>query len=190
MQTRLITPPAAEPVSLLEACQHLRLADTQVEADALPDKSLIEALILTARSMAEEITGRQLMPATWELLTDEFIAGIELPKQPIQSITSITYRNDTTIATLADTQYLLDTAGGRLVTLTPDDAVAGLNSVQIKYVSGYTDAAAVPAPIKAAIKMMLGHWYENRQDVTVGTIAPPMPMASQYLLAPYRILSF
>lgn len=190
MQTRLITAPIAEPVSLLEACKHLRLADTQVEADALPDKTLIEALILTARSMAEEITGRQLMPATWELLTDEFIEGIELPKQPIQSITSITYRNNTTIATLADTQYLLDTAGGRLVTLTPDDAVAGLNSVQIKYVSGYTGATTVPAPIKQAILMMVGHWYENRQDVVTGTIAPPLPMASQYLLAPYRILSF
>jgi hypothetical protein len=44
----------------------------------------------------------------------------------------------------------------------------------------------VPAAIKAAMKLAIGHWYENRESVVVGVTAMTLPMAFDALIGPYR----
>lgn len=44
----------------------------------------------------------------------------------------------------------------------------------------------VNAAVKAAILLILGHLYANREDVVTGTIATDIPMGSRALLMPYR----
>lgn len=44
----------------------------------------------------------------------------------------------------------------------------------------------MPASVKAAILLTLGHLYGNREDVVIGTIATDMPNGAQALLWPYR----
>ena len=51
-------------------------------------------------------------------------------------------------------------------------------SVLIQYVCGYED---VPEDLKTAIKMMVAHWYENRE-------AQEMPPEAKRLLWPFRVL--
>lgn len=41
--------------------------------------------------------------------------------------------------------------------------------------------------IKAAMLLILGHLYTNREDVITGTIATDLPMGSRSLLQPYRV---
>lgn len=41
--------------------------------------------------------------------------------------------------------------------------------------------------IRAGILLTLGHLFENRQDVVVGTIATEMPLGSRQVLMPYRV---
>lgn len=41
--------------------------------------------------------------------------------------------------------------------------------------------------ITAAILLITGHLYENREEVVTGTIAARLPMASESLLWPYRL---
>lgn len=41
--------------------------------------------------------------------------------------------------------------------------------------------------IQAACLLKLGHLFANREEVVTGTIATELPLASQYLLMPYRI---
>lgn len=60
------------------------------------------------------------------------------------------------------------------------------DAVSVTYVAGYGNADAVPAPIKAAILLIVGHLYENREASTVGVSAELLPMAVDALLAPYR----
>ena len=61
MPMQLITPPAAEPVSLAEAKHHLRV-------DFDEDDALIQALICAARQSAEMLTQRQLVTARWRMV--------------------------------------------------------------------------------------------------------------------------
>lgn len=46
----------------------------------------------------------------------------------------------------------------------------------------------VPGPIKAAIKLMTGTLYQNREQVIIGQTAIEMPWAAEALLWPYRII--
>jgi len=59
-------------------------------------------------------------------------------------------------------------------------------SVQISYLAGYGGAANVPTPAKHAIKMLVGHWYANRETVLVGSISKEFEFAASALLAPLR----
>lgn len=52
------------------------------------------------------------------------------------------------------------------------------------YSSG--EAEEMSAAAKAAVLLMVGHLYENRQSVVTGTIATEIPMAARYLLWPLR----
>lgn len=45
----------------------------------------------------------------------------------------------------------------------------------------------LPAAVTAAILLMGGHLYANREAVVTGTISTALPMSVQFLLAPYRV---
>ena len=64
----------------------------------------------------------------------------------------------------------------------PNDTLVVLNGVVIQVVVGYGDDADVPQEYKQAILLLLGHWYENREQVTVGEVAREIPMGVEALL--------
>ena len=49
------------------------------------------------------------------------------------------------------------------------------------------DPMVVNDAIRAAILLLVGHLYRNREDVITGTIATKMPMGVHALLWPHRI---
>ena len=93
-----------------------REAKAFAKVDVTDDDSLIDALITAARQLVETEQNRQLMPATYELTLDEFPSSsncpIELPRPPLQSVSSITYV-DTAGATQtwSSDDYQVDTKG-------------------------------------------------------------------------------
>jgi len=101
MPLQLVTPPAEEPVSLIDAKLHLRV-------DFDEDDTLIASLISAARQAAETLTGRQFTTARWKMVLDCFpgpsLMGVPagqpftlpghailLPKCPVQTVVSINY---------------------------------------------------------------------------------------------------
>jgi hypothetical protein len=64
MGLTLITPPAMEPVSLDEAKDHLRVSSDD-------DDAYITGLVITAREMVENDTGRALLTQTWNQTFDD-----------------------------------------------------------------------------------------------------------------------
>jgi uncharacterized phiE125 gp8 family phage protein len=168
MGLKLITPPAAEPVTLADVKQHLRVTDTA-------DDLYIGALIAAARQHLdgwEGWLGRSIMPQTWELVLDAFPCNeIKIPATPVQSITSIKFdAADGFEQTLATSAYFLDNSSLSPWVL-PSDAwpatLSAVNAVRVRFVAGYADAASVPAPIKAAIMLIVGKLYRLSGD-TVG----------------------
>jgi len=183
----LVTAPASEPVTLDELKDHLRI-------DGSEEDALLAMYAQAARQAIEEDTWRALMPQTWDLYLDGWPADgvIYLPRAPLQSVTSITYRNsDNLTTTLAATVYEVDVASepGRVVLAYgqswPTATLASSHAVKVRFVAGYADAASVPGTIKAAILLEAGELYVQRE--AVGEKALIVAPAVQRLLGLSRV---
>ena len=42
---------------------------------------------------------------------------------------------------------------------------------------------ALPDMVKAAIKLLVGHWYENRETVNIGNITSELPLTVKNILS-------
>lgn len=50
-----------------------------------------------------------------------------------------------------------------------------------------TDSILLNDDVKAAMLLLIGHWYTNRESVVVGQTVAEVPFAVEALLQPYRI---
>lgn len=189
----LVTAPSVEPVTLIETKLHLR-----VDHDA--DDALINTLILTARQTVESLTHRALITQTWDDKRDEFPCDESwwLLKPPVSSVTSVTYTaTDGTSTTWSTSLYTTDLPSGpqaRLGRIVPaygqyyPTTRSVVNAATVRYVCGYgTTADTVPAPLIAAMKMLIGTWYDPaRASVNVGNIVTVIPQTVDWLVWPYK----
>jgi uncharacterized phiE125 gp8 family phage protein len=190
---KLKTAPAVEPITTSEAKLHLKLdSDTT-------DDTLIAALITAARETIENLTGRALINQTWEMALEEWPEDedeLKLYPSPLSSVTSVTYTDvDGITQTWSPTTgYTADTYSipGQLLLRYGQYWPVNReieNSILITYVCGYGAASSsVPGPLKAAMLLLIGHWYENREAVNVGSITSELPFTVEVLIAPYRVI--
>ncbi len=193
----LIAPPEDEPVDLDAAKQQIRRPLTFAE-----DDDWLTRAIEAARRKVEGDTGRQLMPATWELWLREFPCGaFVLPRAPLASIESVTYID------LNGDEQTLDAATYVVwpPALSGDEVsdpfarhgrvelaygaiwpavLCQLGAVKVRFVAGYQ---TVPADLQHAMLMLIGHWYQNRETVAVGTISVEIDLAYRALIRNYRL---
>jgi uncharacterized phiE125 gp8 family phage protein len=186
MNISLVTAPAAEPIDLVEAKNHLRV-------DINEDDILIESLVLLARRMSEGINNHRFVTQTWNIFMDGFPGSstFYLPKSlsPLASVTHIKYTDaDDNQSTFSSANYVVDIySEPARIKLSddanwPTDTLTELNGVEIQVVVGYGDPDDVPQEFKQAIMLMIGHWYENREQVTVGDVAREIPLGVEALL--------
>jgi uncharacterized phiE125 gp8 family phage protein len=186
--------PATEPISLEQARDHLRIVPYGSPLSH-PDDAYVEGLISAARAWVQEYLGRAIGTQTVELALDSFTDKIELPLSPVQAVQSVSYV-DTNGASQTVASFQLNTfktpavlrpAYNQSWPSTRDQE----NAVTITYTAGYTvgespDYNELPQPVISAMYLIIGHLYENRQEVsTLETYELPFGMAS--LLQPYRI---
>lgn len=187
------TAPATEPISTATAKSHLRV-------DISDDDTLIDALVKSARGMAETITRRALITQTWDYILDEWPAGdeIEIPLPPLQSITHIKYKDENgDESTMTASDYIVDIKNepGRIVLASgatwPSGTLYPVGAITIRFVAGYgVSGSSVPQPILQAMLLDVGHLYENREaTVGVGNVQM-LPRGIMELLWPYRVLRF
>ena len=172
-------------------------AKAYARIDTTDEDTLIANLCVAARKRVEEITGRALLTTTFTLKLPEFPRAGEhllLVKSPVQSITSITYK-DTADASQTWTSSLYDL----ITSVEPNyvrpaynqiwpDALNDSESVTVTYKGGYGDASTdVPEDLILAVKMLFVHMYDVRQVVSVGEVGRVLPMTLRELLGPYRI---
>lgn len=162
------TDPAVEPVSVSEAKAHLRV-------DTDDDDTYIGTLITAARQWAETYLDRSLVYTQWEMKLDMFPWEIEMPRPPMAqdgttTAVSITYTLNESLgtATLSTSEYRVDRAATPGVARTNyggswPSHLADQNSVTVTWWGGYGSSGSdVPAAIRHAILMHVGHLYERR----------------------------
>ena len=184
----LKTAPTSTVISLSEAKAFLR-----IDSDYDDDNTYITSLINVATQVVEEFTRRRLMTQTYNIFYDEFPPYIDLQVGDVASVTHIKYYDaDNTLQTLAASNYDVDTKvrPGRIYESETGDypnTYERPNAVEVEFIVGAT-ASDVPAPIVQAIYIIVGRYYENRQDVVMGTQVNELPLMVDHLLTPYRLL--
>lgn len=186
MGLRLVTPPSAEPLTLADAKAHLRVEHTAEDA-------LIEGYISAARARCEEYQRRAYLTQTWELTLDGFPYGaIRLPRPPLQSVESVTYRDaDGVMRTMDPDAYRVDTDGDvGEISLAPGaswpPARSGTGAVRVRFVAGAEDLQDVSETVRQAMRFYVGHYYANREAVAIGASVVAIPEAAKALLGPNR----
>lgn len=181
--SKVITEPAVEPILLADAKVHLKV-------DGNDEDDLIESLITAAREMVEKITHRSLIEQTRVAKMDYFPISdtITLPFGPVSEITSVEYYDeDEVLQTLSASDYWtdLDSDIPRIVIKDSWPETEDMpNAVQIEYVCGYGDSgASVPKPLIRAMYLIIGHLYENREQV--GEIKHELPYGANFLISNY-----
>lgn len=170
---KLQTAPAAEPISTEEAKAHLRILPD--DADYHEQDAYIDTLIKVARAWCENFQHRAYITQTWDMYLDAFPACgvIELPRPPLQSVSSIVYTlEDASTATFASSSYVVDAVSepGRILLKEgeswPSDTLQVGPSVKVRFVAGYGAAgSSVPVNALRAMYLLIGHWFELREDV-------------------------
>lgn len=184
-----LEPPADEPVSVAEAKVHIRFEEDSEDA-------LIGRLIKAAREYAERHQNRTFITRRWRLSLERFPSGrtIYLPRPPLQSVEAITYMlADGTMETLDPTLYVVDTESEPgAVHLLPGVSWPGAPlgpgmPVRVDFKAGYGDPASGPGSVVQAMLLLVAHWFENREAVTVGVTSQPVAFAVEALLNPDRV---
>lgn len=183
----LISGPAIEPITLVEARAQLRL-DATGSPLTHPDDALVTTLIEAVRRNLDGADGRlarALITQTWQYTLDEFpVNQIRIPLPPLQSIVSIKYDDLNAVEqTVSAANYVVDTTSrsGWVMPVTGFSWPAtfdSINTVRIQFKAGYGDTAAdVPASIRQAMLLMIEALYEGK----------PFPGAVDALLTAYEI---
>ena len=190
----LITSPVIQPVTLAEAKLHLRV-------DHNDEDALIQSLIRAATEHLDGwtgILGRCLVEQVWRQDHDRFARQMIIPLGPADTAQSITWRDPAgQLGTVPSGSYDLrtDEAGNAIIRFDADyifpTNLHESRAIAITFKAGYETnsgppaTSKVPDPLKVAILLLVGHWYQNREAVSAAGMAY-LPFAVEALIAPYR----
>jgi uncharacterized phiE125 gp8 family phage protein len=204
--------PEIEPVTLAEARRHLRVdADNTTEDDDITPliavaREMVESY--TGRVLIDQTWRLTIDDLRGNLFGDSVggytnlqgpfqwwrgrVGEIMLRKSPALALSSfVSVGADGAETTIDADTYQLREAGSRwprIVALS--GATWGLGAFRITFRAGFADrtgspqqgADFVPARYRQAMKLIIGHLYENRESVVLGSIPTELPMGVKWLL--------
>lgn len=196
---KVIVAPEGEPISIEDCRSHLEAAaygDTDVD---LQDDTMIIGWLSAAREYCEQFTGLSFSRRVLEVAIDAYpnvdddgTTAIELPFGPVLMIQSVGPESSTTTTSddeLDATEYELDdySTPNRLL---PVASWPSATDVRIRYLAGYGDESdggpLLPFAARAAILLVLGHLYANREESTDKAMTS-LPLGVESLLRPLRV---
>lgn len=167
---KVVTAPAAalKIMSQQEGIDHCR-------SDNEDDNAYVSTLIDTMQAHLQSAFAFSLFDQGIRLTLDDWPREREcrLPLGPVQTIDSVTWidsAGDTQTVDAAD--YYLNPAGQpQTIVLAfgkcwPTGLARGPGSIFVDYTAGYaSDTAGVPADVKHAAKLLVGHFFNNREEI-------------------------
>jgi uncharacterized phiE125 gp8 family phage protein len=164
MNPILVDGPAVEPVTVPEMSAWLRVDDAAEDA-------LVASLIKAARLAVETAARRVLIESRWRAVLDAWPAGrvVRLPLSPVIAVDTVEIRDAAGAAhPLAASAYRIDVASdpARLLvdTSAPEPGITP-GGIAIDFRAGFgAAAAAVPEPLRHAVRLLVARWFEHRGD--------------------------
>lgn len=190
MAYKVTTAPTVEPFTRAFVKTWLK-----IPASVTAEDTIVDELIISARSWAEHGTGRALMTQTIDEYYDCWPAcGVRLSVAPVQSITSISYLSGGTYTTWDAANYNTDviTEPARITLKNngqvPNYDLNTTNAIKITYVAGATATTAIPRVTMQSMLQKIAFMYENREDMPLGGGNAARQRSADALLSAQRML--
>lgn len=189
--------PEDEPLTIDDVEQHSNLYLGSPEDPA--EAAYIDSLFPVARKAIEGVLNKPIGEQEYELGLSAFPFGwiIEFPLPPLIQLLSINYtKDDDSEVTLYDSTVSPETDPGTFRIETncepgalflksnqtwPLDILAHGFPVKMRFLAGIVD---IPAPVKQAMRMTFGHFWENRENTADKQIFE-VPQDAQWLCQRY-----
>jgi uncharacterized phiE125 gp8 family phage protein len=187
LRPAIVTPPAELPVTLAEAKAWLWV-------DHSDHDTLITAMLNAAISYIDGysgVLGRCIINQTWRQDYESWSDTLTLPFPGVATVTHVKYydqaSNEQTVT--ASKYELIEDALGSMVRFNDSFEIPNLyddrtDKVKVTFVAGFGLAAAIPEPIKSAIKMHVASMYANRE--VSGDLMHEVPNGYWAMLSAYR----
>lgn len=173
--TRL-TPIDGEAIlPLVDAKAHIRVLHDE-------ENDLIASLRNAACEYVERVSGVALAEADYIWEGDSFARMVAFPLRPVTAIGSVAYTDgDGASATYNGARIV----NGAVFPAFGESWPSAYGYVAVTFSAGLASPDEAPDLI-AAVKLLLGHLYTNREAVVTGTIATDLPLAVDALIQTHR----
>lgn len=183
-----LTVDADDPDETYSILKHLNISATD-------DNAQLTGFIKAARLWVEKYCRRTLGTSTWVQRLDYFPTKIKLLYPPLLTVTTVKYIDTNgDQQTLDSSVYDVDIYGVQGTIIQGYNQVwpairSFRNAVEVTFTAGYgANREDLPMDITNAIKMIVGHWYEHREDVVMAGSPKHVPMGAKAMLSSYRVL--
>ncbi len=176
--------PAVEPIPLADMKAYLRL-------DGADEDDLVSALIIAGRLTVERHARIALIEQSWRLRLPAWPPDrvVLLPLLPVIGVDAVRVIGPPGPPVAVEPGlYRLDSSGDParlLVDPTVPEPGSPSGAVEVDVTCGYgAIPAAVPEPLRLAIRRLVAHWFERRGDDQLPA-APGLPADARSLLAAF-----
>ena len=182
-------------ISVADAKTHLRVSGTD-------DDTYISALISATLNIISDYVGYPVQKSVSQFVFDNGNSDTDSVLKimsRVLSVTSVQYYDSEGVLHTADYAAINNVFGnyGININLNSLESDSDGDRYLVTAVTGFEKPGAsadeskiFPKPMRQAALMILGNLYDNRQDLTIGTISEEMPMNSKWMLNPYKIMAF
>lgn len=171
----VVTEPVGQVVAIGDLERYLRWDDAS-------ESGVISDLIKTATEYVQEISGKQLLTATYDVSWRRFpgcSGRLVLPRVPVASVTHVKYYDAAGVQqTLSSSLYTVnvgnDHAEGHVIPAVNaqwPSTYGHDRDVTVRFVCGFGEASDIPHTFKLQIKQLVAHWFQNREAVACGAMS-------------------
>jgi uncharacterized phiE125 gp8 family phage protein len=166
----LVDPPVKEPIALNEVKSQLRVDFN--DDDALISRIMSAAVAFTD---AKGALGKAMITQKWRQFVGTRPSIVRLLINPVQAVTAIRYFDTDGNEQFDDlaNYSVFATNGFTIIQPKPGfswpDVQDRPDAIGIEYNAGYGDNPSdVPQTVRHALMMLVGHWYERRENTSDG----------------------
>lgn len=188
MMPEVTVAPVGDVIDLAAVKQFLRVSTDAEDSD-------IAALAADACAQIEKFSGVRFLTQTMVLRARSFADLEHFPVGPVSGITAISYSDPLgashTLDPAAYERFGADLEQGVRCAVGSrwPSTRAVADAVRVTAVVGYGAGANVPAPLRRAALLLIGDWYENREDTIAERSVTPqtIPNGVAAILANFTV---